>query len=317
MYKEISDIIQESEKISIFNHKNPDGDAFGSAYALKLALINMGKTAEVFLRDGDSLLEEYSYVYKGKETGLDINDCDLKIAVDSSDIERISDFKDVFSGNTIAIDHHVTHVPYAKHSLVEGDAPATGEIIFKLLKFMKTDITKEIAHNLYVAISCDTGNFKYSSTTAETHIIVSELMQTGIDVGKISKMIYDTKSMEYLKLLSIAISRINLFSNGRIAILSLDESDFEKAGIKESDASAIVVLPSQIKGVEAGAYIRKRENEIKVSLRTNSLINAAEIALKFGGGGHIRASGFSLDCKTLKEAEEITLKVLEDVIKQS
>lgn len=315
MYKKIKELISASEKIAILNHKNPDGDAMGSAYALKLALNSIGKKADVFLRDGDSLLPEYSYVNTGEKINISIEDCDLKIAVDCSDIYRISDFKDIFTGNTVAIDHHVTHVPYSAVTLVEPDAPATGEVIFKLLKVMGIKISQEIAHNLYVAISCDTGNFKYSSTTAETHLIIAELMDTGLDAGKISKMIYDTKPMEYFKMMGIAVERIKLFEDGRISILSLDKSDFEAAHIKESDASSIVVIPTQIKGVEVSAYIRGRDDEIKVSLRSNTDTDVSKIASKFGGGGHVKAAGFSLDCDTLTEAEEIVCNALKEELK--
>ena len=315
MYEKIKENILSSEKIAILNHKNPDGDAMGSAYALKLALNSIGKNAEVFLRDGDTLLPEYLYVNTGEKINISIDDCDLKIAVDCSDIYRISDFKDIFAGNTIAIDHHVTHVPYAAITLVESDAPATGEIIFKLLKYMNISISQEIAHNLYVAISCDTGNFKYSSTTAETHLIIAELMNTGLDVGRISKMIYDTKPMEYFKMMGIAVERIKLFENGRISILSLDKSDFASANINESDASSIVVIPTQIKGVEVSAYIRGRDDEIKVSLRSNTDIDVSKVASKFGGGGHVKAAGFSLDCDTLTEAEKIVYNALKEELK--
>lgn len=310
MYEQIRNSILSSEKIAILNHKNPDGDAMGSAYALKLALNSIGKKADVFLRENDSKLPEFSYVFSGKDTEISLSECDLIIVVDSSDINRISDFKDYFNGNTIAIDHHVTHIPYAKLTLVEPDAPATGEVIFRLLKYMNINITQEIAHNLYIAISCDTGNFKYSSTTPETHQIVAELMLSGIDVGRISKMIYDTKTIEYFKMMGIAIERIKLFEEGKVSILSLDKSDFEAVGISESDASAIVVLPTQIKGVEVSAYIRMRDDEIKVSLRSNNSIDVAKIATKFGGGGHVKAAGFSLNCETLNEAESIVLEEL-------
>jgi len=310
MYEKIKDMILTSESIAIFNHINPDGDAMGSAYALKLAILSLGKKAEVFLRDGDTLLPEYSYVFRGVDTKISLSDCDLKIAVDSSDIFRISDFKEIFIGNTIAIDHHVTHIPYAGITLVEPDSPSTGEIIYKLLRYMDISITQEIAHNLYVAISCDTGNFKYSSTTPETHRIIADLMEKGINVGEISKMIYDTKSMEYLKMMSLAIEKIKIYENGKISILSLDKSDFESVGIKESDASAIVVLPTQIKGVEVSAYIRRKNDEIKVSLRSNSFIDVAKIAAKFNGGGHVKAAGFSLECNTLSEAEHIVFEAL-------
>ena len=231
MLEKIKDKILKSQKIAIFNHKNPDGDAMGSAYALKLALLSIGKEAEVFLREADYSAVEYTYVEGNEKSNLKISDCDLKIAVDSSDIYRISDFECYFKENTIALDHHVTHKEYAELTLVYPDAPACGEVVYDLIKHMEIPVTKEIAHNLYVAISSDTGSFKYSSTTSRTHLIISELMKTGIDVGNISKMLYDTNPIEYFKMMQLAIGRIELYENGKIAVLCLENSDFEKIGI--------------------------------------------------------------------------------------
>lgn len=312
MFSEVKNVILNSEKIAIFNHKNPDGDAFGSAYALKLALCSIGKKCEVFLRSGDETLPEYEFVFKGEKQNLKIDECDLLIAVDSSDIGRIADFEDVFKGNTMAIDHHLTHIPYAKTNLIVPDAAATGEIIYDVLTELKIEITNEIAHNIYVAISTDTGNFKFSSTSEKTHLIAAKLLKSGIDVGGISKMIYGTKSIEYLNMLKTAIEKLSLYANGKIAVLTLDKSDFDKCNIKESDASAIVTLPTDIKGVEVSIYIRKRPDEIKVSLRSNTDFDVSKIAAEFGGGGHKRASGFSLNDISLTEAEE---KVLSAIMK--
>jgi len=316
MLEKIKNKILESQKIAIFNHKNPDGDAMGSAYALKLALLSLGKKAEVFLREADYLSVEYTYVSGNTKSDLNLSDCDLKIAVDSSDIFRISDFECYFKENTIALDHHVTHKEYAELTLVYPDAPACGEVVYDLIKHMDIPVTKEIAHNLYVAISSDTGSFKYSSTTPKTHLIISELMETGIDVGRISRMLYDTNPIEYFKMMQLAIGRIELYENGEIAVLCLEDTDFEKIGIDETNAGGIVTLPGKIQGVEISAYIRPRDNEYKVSLRSAYYADVAEIALLFGGGGHIRAAGFSIKAKTITEAKEIVAKALSESLKK-
>ncbi len=309
MLEKIKNQILNSEKIAIFNHENPDGDAFGSAYALKLALCKIGKKAEVFLREQDYTAPPFSSISGTEISELTIEECDLKIAVDSSDIDRIGYLKEIFSGNTIAIDHHITHIPFAETTLVEPDASATGEIIYELIKYMNIEITKEIAHNLYISIASDTGSFKYSSTTPKTHEIVADLMRTGIDVGLISKQLFDTNSFEYYKMLQLAIGKVEIFGDGKIAILCLDK-EFEISGLEEKDAGAIVTMPGKIQGVEISAYIRPRDDKFKVSLRTSAEIDVSKIASGFGGGGHIKAAGFSVSADTIEDAKKITLDAL-------
>ena len=309
MFRKVVKKIKKAEKIAIFTHVNPDGDALGSAFGLKLCLLAMGKTAEVFIRKGDETLKEYKMV-KGTETqSLEISDCDLKIAVDCADKARLGMFADCFDGETVAVDHHVTHKEFAKTTLVVPTAPATGEIIVNLAKKLGIKIDKDIAYNLYLAIVCDTGNFKFSSTTPQTHLIAAKLMETGIDFADISKKIFDTKSMEYLEMYKQAIERLELYHNGKIALLWFTEADFESVGISEADANGIVVLPNSVFGAEVGVYIRQRGDEFKVSLRSNGKVNVANIASEFGGGGHERASGFSMK----KSVDEIKKAVTEKI----
>ncbi len=309
MFGEIIKIIKKAEKIAIFNHVNPDGDALGSAFALKLALLKMGKKAEVFLRQGDDLSKEYKLLKGTKENGLKILDCDLKIALDSADLERLGDFKDVFSGNTIAIDHHITHREFAKTTFIDPKACATGEIIFDLVRELGVSLDEEIAYNLYLAIVCDSGNFKYSSVTGKTHLIAAELLKTGIDFSKMTKALFDTKSIEYLNLYKKGIERLELFEDGKIAVLWFSEEDFKKSGLSEKDADAIVTLPNSVLGVEVGVYIRQREDEYKVSLRSNGNVKVDKIALDFGGGGHEMASGFSMNLPIAEIKEKVTQKI--------
>lgn len=292
MFEQLTRKIKNAQKIAIFNHLNPDGDAFGSAYGLKLALCAMGKRAEVFLRDGDKDLKEYAVLFRGETTELEISDCDLKIAVDCADLDRLGELKEFFTGNTAAIDHHITHKAFADVTVVCPDAPATGEIVFDVVCEIGVELTKEIAHNLYMAIMCDTGSFKYSSTTPKTHITAAKLIQTGIDFAGLSKRLFDTKSVEYLNMYKKGIESLELFADGKIALLYFSERDFETAGISEADADGIVNLPNSIEGTEVGVYIRQRGEGFKVSLRSNKSVNVADIAAAFGGGGHERASGF-------------------------
>ena len=305
MFEKLTEKIRNANKIAIFNHINPDGDALGSAYGLKLILEAMGKQAAVFLRDGDENLKEFKALRGDTAQNLEISECDLKIAVDCADLKRLGDFKEVFCGNTAAVDHHITHKEFAEVTVVVPDAPATGEIIFDLAKALGVEITYDIAYNLYMAIMCDTGSFKYSSTTSKTHMVAAELLKTGINFSELSKKLFDTKSFEYLKMYKKGIEQLELYADGKIALLYFSEADFADAGISEADADGIVTLPNSIEGVDVGVYVRQRGEEFKVSLRSNGRINVADVASGFGGGGHERASGFLL--KTPLEESKIRI----------
>jgi len=311
MFTEVIAKIKKAQKIAIFNHINPDGDAFGSAFGLKLALAAMGKQTKVFLREGDADCKEYKLLKGTEETGLEIEDCDLKIAVDCADLQRMGCFAERFVGETIAIDHHVTHKNFAKTTVVVADAPATGEIIFDLVKALGVEINYDIAYNLYMAIVCDTGNFKFSSTTPKTHFAAAELMKTGIDFADMTKQLFDTKTVEYLNMYKKGIERLELYHENQIAVLGFSDTDFAEAGISEADADAIVNLPNSILGVDVGVYIRSRGEGFKVSLRSNGKINVAEIAAGFGGGGHECASGFSMNLPM----DEVKKTVVEKIAK--
>ena len=313
MFKDVIKKIKKSKKIAIFNHINPDGDAHGSAFGLKLALLSLGKEAEVFLRPHDKDTKEFALMKGTDASSLEVPDCDLKIAVDCADIERLGAFKDVFDGETVAIDHHITHKPFAKTSLVVPKAPATGEIVADLIDALKITLTHDIAYNLYLAIVSDTGNFKFSSTTPHTHLVAAKLMETGINFSDMTKKLFDTKSPEYLELYKKAIENLEFYCDKKVSLLYISEDDFKNAGILEADADSIVALPGSVEGVEIGVYIRQRQDSFKVSLRSSGRINVADIAAFFGGGGHERASGFSLPL-SIEEVKKAVIAEISNAI---
>ncbi len=313
MMNTVIDKIKNASCIAIFNHESPDGDALGSAYALKLILIAMGKRAEVFLREGDENIREYKLLKGTESCGLEIDDCDLKIAVDCADFKRIGDIKEKFCGSTAAIDHHMTHVEFADATYVDANAPATGEIIYDFAVALGVDLTPDIANNLYMAITCDTGSFKYSSTTPKTHMVAAKLLECGADVGELSKQIFDTKSLGFLRAYRRGIDNLEMFEDGKIAVLVITEKDFEELGVDEKIIDGIVELPRAVEGALVGAYIRERsKDEFKVSLRSNSDVDVAKVAVAFGGGGHKNASGFLMK----KPLEDVKKEIVAELIKQ-
>ena len=293
MFEDLKKVIEKSQKVGIFTHENPDGDALGSSFSMLLALRQMGKEARVFLGGFDMKTKEAQLVFgKDKMSDISVDDCDTLIALDCADYGRISAPEKEKCEISAAIDHHITHKPYAKVTCAP-DAPAAGQVVFELLKDMKVSITPDIASNLYMAIACDTGNFKYAATTPKTHRIAAELIESGAEFAMISREIFYKKSAAYFKLLQKALTSLEFFENGKIAVLYLSKEDFDKAGLTEEQSGDIVTVPNRVEGVECGVFIRNRDNGFKVSLRSSEYTDVSKIAEAFGGGGHIRAAGFS------------------------
>ena len=308
MYKEIISALNNAEKIGIFIHVNPDGDALGSSYSLKIALENIGKCAEVFLVPEPDDAPK-SIIIGLEETRLSIDQCDLLIALDCADSKRLGMYQDLFinHSNTVAIDHHVTHQPYAKNWIMR-DLSSTCELMTELYEEMDIEITKDIANNLYIGLVSDTGNFKYSCVTGDTLRTAAKLISTGIDFAAISKRLFDTKRREYYDLMKTALDRLEFYEEGKVCVLYLEQEDFVRSDINESEATGIVTLPTSIEGVIVGVYIRKRDDgEYKVSLRSVDVIDVAKIAAKLGGGGHMRASGFSAFDKNAQEIKDMVV----------
>lgn len=313
MFEGIISKINEAETIGIFTHINPDGDAMGSSYSLREVLKNMSKTAKVFWHGGaEKIVMECTEAENSCEE--EFLGFDLLISVDSADISRLGRFGDGFlkHNNTVAIDHHITHKSYAKETIVV-DTASCAEIMYKLYTEMDVKITRSVAAKLYVGIVTDTGNFKYAGVTGETHRVAADLIEKGVDFSGISKKLFDTVSREYLELKQRAINSLKFYADGKIAVLNLKNSDFEEVGIDEIEASGIVTLPSSIEGVEVGVYVRRRrEGECKVSLRSVNYVDVSELAYKFGGGGHIRAAGYSVSPDKM---EDEMLKLIAEIEK--
>ncbi len=315
MFKNIISKINKASTIGIFTHINPDGDALGSSYSLKEVLKDMGKDAKVFWCGGaeKSVME---CVGADNSCEEDFSDFDLLLSVDSADISRLGKYGEGFlnHNNTVAIDHHVTHTSYAKETIVI-DTASCCEIMYKLYTQMGVKINLSVAAKLYVGIITDTGNFKYAGVTGETHRVAADLIEKGVNFSAIAKRLFDTVSREYLELKKRAICATQFFGNGKIAVLSLKNSDFEDAGIDEIDASGIVTLPCSIEGVEVGVYVRRRkEGECKVSLRSVKYVDVSEIACHFGGGGHIRAAGYSVSPDKMEENIQSLIAEIEKVL---
>ena len=179
---------------------------------------------------------------------------------------------------------------------------------------MGAKISKSVAEYLYCSIMGDTGGLKYSSATPKTVMTVAKLMEEGIDHAELSRRLFDTETAPALRLKGHIMNEIESYFDGKVSVVSLDDADFEKYGAKEDEVGDIVNIPRVVEGTQIAVSLRKKGNDVKISLRSNGVYNVGEIAVALGGGGHKMAAGIAIDNCEITLAKEKVLQVIGEVI---
>ena len=295
----VAEAIRKAQKIAVCSHVNPDGDTLGCATAMRLALMKLGKEVSLFC-DG-KVPDMLSFLPGAEEiripTGTE-GPFDLMLAVDASDEKRLgacAALKAV-SAHTAQIDHHPTNPIYMEVNSVDGDAPATAVMIREQLKALDVDLTPEIAVCLYTGVSTDTGNFAFAATNAECFSIMSELMEQDLPLARLNRILFREHAMPQVKLLGCALSSLEYYENGRIAVMKLTRKDFEECRALSEHADTLVNYGLDTIGTRMAMLAREADNGmIKFSLRAKEPDAINDVAQSFGGGGHPQAAGITMD----------------------
>lgn len=305
--KEVSDLILQHNNFEILTHDYPDGDCIGSAFALALALKQIGKNARVIMTER---LNKYNFIYEMFEEPC--FKAEYIISTDVADENLLGSNKEVYSGKiNLCIDHHKSNRIDAPYKYVDSKAAAAGEIIYSLIPLLGAGYTKDIADCLYTAISTDTGCFRYSNTTSATMRIAAELIDLGCSHAEINKSMFETKSRGRIELERQVLENMIFCAEGKCAIVYTTLKMTENLGDDETEG--IASIPRLIEGVKIGITIREKENNFKVSVRTNSGVDACNFCERFGGGGHAEAAGCSLK-GSLEEVIEKLKSAAEEVL---
>lgn len=313
-FDQIGEVLRKHQRFVVLSHVRPDGDALGSELALGLSLKKLGKDVRVWNEEG--MLEKYSFLPHADlvtKAPADPEEVDVVVALDTAIQNRL--------GNTAAaiksakvwinIDHHPSNPGYGDLVCIDPSAPATGQILFELLKTQNFPIDRDIATNLYVAISTDTGSFQYSNTTARTFEIAAELVRAGVDVGQISQLTYENYPRRRVELLRELLGTMRFDANDRVASFKLSLATAKKLGVLPEDNEGLIDHLRAIHGVIAAIFFEElSDGKVRVSMRSkNEKVNVCAICEKFGGGGHVLAAGARVK-GTLAEVEK---KILEEV----
>ncbi len=296
MFEEIIKFVNQSKTITIFPHTNIDGDAVGSSKALALALIKAGKQVEVLCDEAVPSHVGFLNCDLFKTDSSFAPDC--AFAVDCSDFQRIENRIEVYKNAKyrVCIDHHPGPNDFADVIVRDADAPAAAMLVYKFIKELGVEFDKDIAEALYTGILTDTGAFKYSNTTAETHLVIADLYQYGIDHTSICVNVFDNKPLVQIKLESIASSNMEIFADGKAVISYLNYKEWNSLGAQYSDTDSSIDVIRKIQGTEIAAILKEKEPGVfKLSMRSKSYADVSEIAFKLGGGGHVKAAACTLN----------------------
>jgi len=313
-FEELGRILRDHQRFAVLGHVRPDGDALGSQLALALSLQQLGKEVRVWNEDG--MLDKYSFLPRAElltKPPSSPENVDVAIALDTAIQNRLGTALAAVRTAKIwiNIDHHLSNPGYGNIAYVDPSAPATAEIVFRLIKSQGLPFNRDIAENLYAAISTDTGSFQYPKTSAHTLEIAAELIRAGLDVGRLNQQLYENYPRRRLELLRELLRTMRFEQGDSVASFSLSLKTAAELGVLPEDNEGLIDHLRAIRGVIVAVFFEElTDGKVRVSMRSKSnAVDVCAICQKFGGGGHTLAAGARVR-GTLAEVEE---KVLEEI----
>ena len=294
-------IVEENNRFIITTHVHPDGDGLGSELGLYYALKSMNK--QVLILNHNPVPEPYDFlndeghiqVYDAKQHRSFVSQAEVCIVLDVGDWGRLrqlgSDLKK-FDKTIVCIDHHPDIKQFGSINIVYTDASSTGEIVFLLLQALEVTLTAQISTALYTAILTDTGSFRFTNTTVNSHQIAGYLLGKGVNHLQVYQQIYEREPMGKINLLAELLSNLNFECDHKVAWAAITRGMLSKYGITPEDTEGLSDFPRRISGVMISILFLEIDSSLtKISFRSNGSISINDLAQGFGGGGHPFASG--------------------------
>lgn len=286
-------------------HEDPDPDCIGSMLALGQGLVSLGAQPTLVSTDplsgalsqlpgADKILQPHQLgeIGDGSERVWDtavVLDCEPARTGKALPFLKTAPV-------LVNVDHHETNRAGAGICWIEPGAAATGELVFAILTSLSVELETAMAGNLFAALQGDTGSFQFDNTSAHTLRIAAHLVERGASPGELSRALYETREFGYVQLIGEVIGTLERSNDGRIAWVYLTQEMIARSGLSASEVEGFVRYPRMIRGVEVALLFRETgDGRIRVSLRSRGLVDVAELASRLGGGGHIRASGCTVE----------------------
>lgn len=308
----LKELIDQAETIAIASHVNPDGDNIGSTLAFARSLRNYGKKCDVI---GHDEIDNYlKFLPDLKYYSKDYKDSyDLFLILDCSELNRIGKAVSIAenSKKTAVVDHHVGGKIQSDLNIIVDDSPATCELVYEIIDRLDFPLDEITATLLFAGIVTDTGRFMYADVSENTFNIAGKLSTKGADMQFVYKNLYQSKPINVMKFENEMISNAEFFDDKVFSLASIDL--VEKHKVQMGDAENVVNTLRDLEGIEISMLLKEYgENEYKISLRSKD-VDVSKVARENGGGGHIRASGFSIFEENLEKAKQKALEILKNI----
>jgi phosphoesterase RecJ-like protein len=319
LLKKFCEALQQHDHFLLTCHVNPEGDAIGSVLAAESLLRRLGKKTKVVC--ADAFPKRLSCLSSERWHQLkDLSEAEQKwdavLTADCPTLDRLGDVNKLIHEGTAVfnLDHHVSNVCFGRYNYIVPTAAATGEVVLDLFDYFKIPLTKEDATNIYVAISTDTGSFRYGNTPIKSHQIACRLIETGIDIEKINEAIYATYSLNKLNLYSRLFRRVRTALDGQVAWVDLRQEDLSRSGADFEDTEGFVDILRLIREVKVAFFVIELpgHKNVKVSFRSKGSHDVNKVATSLGGGGHKKAAA----CILKTSARKAETMVLEQLVKE-
>ena len=304
-------LLDEWDDILIITHCNPDADTLGSAFGIK----NAYPEKNIRVVCGEDIPDRLKFITDGEPTHIPTEEYAHIMTVDCAQLHLTGEAGKKYGERIeLKIDHHRTGDDYALYNYVEECAGAAGEIVYKIVK---DRLNKASADSLYAAISSDTGGFRYSNVSADTHRTAAELIDAGADHIHINERLFENKPKAEIAATKLALNNLEYYYDGRVALVTFTNAEKEKYGIDDDALGAISSMLREIEGVELGIVVREKSGTdglYKLSMRSTEKVDCSMICKLLDGGGHMRASGGSVTAGSIEEGVELTMNAVREII---
>jgi phosphoesterase RecJ-like protein len=302
------EILSTKPRTIIINHANPDGDCIGASSGLRMGLESLG--IPVRSLSIDPVPDKYRFVKDTSKFQHDFaeDSFDLVIFVDCGNkkMTKFHETKPIIFDKTkvkiINIDHHKTDDFFGTINFIKTSSPSTTAIVYTLLKALKIEITKDIATALMLGLYTDTGGFRHQNSTEVAFHIAGALRQAGADIQKIDREVFRTYKPETLKLWGEVLGNLHLTEDGAV-IVGVKKQNYQHLGSRREDLEGVIDYINSIPEARYSVLLSEDEHgNVKASLRTRKPdVDVQALAAKFGGGGHVKAAGFTIKNGLLKK----------------
>jgi phosphoesterase RecJ-like protein len=321
--KAVRNVLLAARKAVLTTHLNADGDGAGSeaamvswlrAHGCEAWIVNPTQFPDVFR----FLIEDEDWIVPaGSRRARDIADsADLAVVLDTGEVPRIGRVRDLIRElPTVVIDHHPPgDRPIGGKSLRDPDACATGELVYDVMLASDGPWTEAALRGLYVAILTDTGSFRFANSTPDSHQVAAELIGRGVNPEEMYSRVYGAETLRKYKLLERALGTLDADPAGGVAWMTVPTDAVRELEPSPDDLEGLVDVPRGVEGAEVGLLFRQTTTgEVKVSLRSNGPVDVNALARRFGGGGHIKASGAMVKGPMQRAVEEVVSAAREAV----